>query len=73
MDSQKAFSFSQLFSNVDYYKNPYFQKCKRNWDIYLESDESDELVLVEWEEVLLKDFLKHAKESYEGNWRKGLE
>ena len=47
----------------------------RNWNIYLESQESNEMILVEWEEVLLKDFLQHARECLKDNpiWGKGLE
>jgi hypothetical protein len=50
----------------------------RNWNIYLNSDEDNEDVLTEWEEVLIKDFLQHSKEWLAENrddifWRLGLE
>jgi len=51
-----------IFSSIDYYKDPHFQRCLRNWNIYLDSEEPREQVLVEWEEVLLNDFLTHARE-----------
>ena len=49
----------------------------RNWNKYLESDEPNEDILVEWEEVCLKDFRKHAVEWLENNyddtfWREDL-
>ena len=67
-----------LFSSMDYYQNHHFIRCLRNWNIYLESDENNEDLLVEWEEVLLKDFLQHSKEWLSDNrddvfWRVGLE
>ena len=67
-----------LFSNADYYKNEKFIECLRNWNTYLNSDESNLELLYEWEEVLLKDFLKYSKEWFHDNynndeWKEKLE
>lgn len=69
---------SLFFSSYDYYKNPHFQRCMRNWNTYLNSTEADDQVLAEWEEVCMKDFLDHAREWWNRNkemihWRVGLE
>jgi hypothetical protein len=50
----------------------------RNYNIYLNTDETDDDILAEWEEVLLKDFLKYSREWLTKNtdeiyWRIGLE
>jgi len=50
----------------------------RNWNKYMESDEQDEDILAEWEEVLLKDFDRGAYEWLVANydmihWKVGLE
>lgn len=47
----------------------------RNWNAYLQSSESNELVLAEWEETLLKDFLDGARKWLRENsiWGEGLE
>ncbi len=72
-DSRRAYAFSNMFSNVKYYKNAHFVRCMRNWNIYMDSDEESIDLLFEWEEVLYKDFRKHAIESYDDDWRSGLE
>jgi len=56
-------SFAPLFSNHDYYKDLHFQRCMRNWNKYLASDEEDDDTLATWEELLLGDFREHANES----------
>jgi hypothetical protein len=66
-----------FYSSADYYTNHHFVRCMRNWNKYLESDEPNEDILVEWEEVCLKDFRKHAVEWLENNyddtfWREDL-
>jgi len=66
-----------IFSNMDYYKNLHFQRCMRNWNIYLQSNEQDDEVLTEWEELLLKDFYQYSLEWFKLNknntfWRKEL-
>ena len=67
-----------LFSSPDYFRNYHFQRCLKNWNKYLESDENNDEILAEWEELLLKDFLKHSREWLDRNedqifWRVGLE
>ena len=66
---------SQIFSSYDYYKNYDFSRLMRNWNAYLQSSESNELVLAEWEETLLKDFLDGARKWLRENsiWGEGLE
>ena len=71
-DSKRAYEFSDTFSNMDYYKDPHFQRCMRNWNLYQETEEVNIELLFEWEEVLYKDFYKHALE-VDGDWRGGLE
>jgi len=49
----------------------------RNWNIYLQSNEQDDEVLTEWEELLLKDFYQYSLEWFKLNknntfWRKEL-
>ena len=69
-----------LFSNIDYWTNPQFQRLMRNWNKYItyNGDEINNTELMfEWEEVLLRDFLKHSKEwlkenRRKTNWRKEL-
>jgi hypothetical protein len=66
-----------FFSSPDYYKNIHFIRCLRNWNKYLESDEPNEDILAEWEEVCLKDFRQHATEWLKENendifWRVDL-
>jgi hypothetical protein len=68
-----------IFSSPEYYKNYNFVRLLRNWNTYLNSDEPREQVLVEWEEILLIDFLESSKEwlysNRSGNvfWKVGLE
>ena len=67
-----------FFSNADYYKNEKFQKLMRSWNRYLTSDESDEELLTMWEELLITDFYKSAKEWLKHNydedeWKETLE
>jgi hypothetical protein len=67
-----------LFSNADYFLNSKFIECLRNWNKYLNSDESSIELLYEWEEVLLKDFLKYSREWLKHNynndeWKEKLE
>lgn len=74
-----------IFSNIDYYKNEHFVNLMRNWNRYIQSDEKDEDVLAEWEEIIMKDFRVAAKEwlfsvdddaipNYESSaWRLGCE
>ena len=69
---------SLFFSSPNYYKNPHFQRCMRNWNMYLNTEENDDDVLAEWEEILYKDFLQHSKEWLHNNynmihWKVGLE
>ena len=69
---------SVFFYSADYYKNHQFIRLMRNWNKYLQSDEPDELILAEWEETLLNDFLLEALEWFkmcgaDEWWRKGLE
>lgn len=47
----------------------------RNWNAYLLSENENEDILSEWEEVLLKDFLDGARKWLRNNsvWGKGLE
>ena len=50
---------------MNYYKDPHFQRCMRNWNKYMtyEGDEvSNTELMFEWEELCLKDFLKSARE-----------
>lgn len=62
-----------FFSSAEYYKNDHFIRCMRNWNKYLESNEQDEMILAEWEEILLKDFLKHSLETlHNTKWPKEL-
>jgi len=49
-----------FFSSIDYYKNYDFCRLMRNWNLYIDSTEPSEQVLVEWEETLLKDFKEAA-------------
>lgn len=71
--------FSNQFSSYDYYKNPQFQRLYRNWNKYLTYDGQDVSnmeLMFQWEELLLKDFLKHSREwlnDNNGEWRVGLE
>ena len=49
----------------------------RRWNIYLESEEPNINLLVEWEEILLKDFRRYALEWLKENkgktgWKKDL-
>jgi len=46
---------TQEFFSIDYFKNHHFVRLMRNWNIYEQSDESDDLILAEWEETLLYD------------------
>jgi hypothetical protein len=72
---------SPLFSNIDYYRNRQFQRLMRNWNKYImySGDEvHNEELMFEWEELLLKDFLKHSREwldkcKEDTFWREGLE
>jgi len=76
---------TQIFSNADYYKNEHFINLMRNWNRYIQSDEKDEDILAEWEEIIMKDFRVAAKEwlfsvddssipNYESSaWRLGCE
>ncbi len=78
MWGRKLSNPAPLFSSHDYFRNIHFQRCLRNWNIYLESDEGNDEILAEWEEVLLKDFLTHGREWLKrcGDqifWRVGLE
>lgn len=63
-----------------------FVQCLRNWNKYLNSDEPDITILFEWEEIILKDFLKYSREwlfngvdcqgvpNYDSlKWKEGLE
>tara|TARA_R110000772_G_scaffold262954_1_gene382429 strand:- start:3293 stop:3508 length:216 start_codon:yes stop_codon:yes gene_type:complete len=67
-----------FFSNADYYKNEKFQKLMRSWNRYLTSDQDDEELLTMWEELLITDFYKSAKEWLKHNydedeWKETLE
>tara|TARA_R110000796_G_scaffold189803_2_gene306598 strand:- start:145 stop:360 length:216 start_codon:yes stop_codon:yes gene_type:complete len=67
-----------FFSNADYYKNEKFQKLMRSWNKYLTSDQDDEELLTMWEELLITDFYKSAKEWLKHNydedeWKETLE
>ena len=67
-----------FFSNADYYKNEKFQKLMRSWNKYLTSDKDDEELLTMWEELLITDFYKSAKEWLKHNydedeWKETLE
>ena len=69
---------NQFFSNADYYKNEKFQKLMRSWNRYLTSDQDDEELLTMWEELLITDFYKSAKEWLKHNydedeWKETLE
>lgn len=49
----------------------------RKWNTYLDSEEPNINLLVEWEEILLKDFRTYANEWLKTNkkktaWRKDL-
>lgn len=81
MWGKKLSNPAPLFSNYDYFRNYHFQRCLRNWNKYIEYDGKDvdnEELMYEWEELLLKDFYKSAKEWFDrvGDeifWRVGLE
>ena len=45
-----------FFSNPDYWKNPEFQKLMLKWNVYMQSDEEDDDVLAQWEELIMKDW-----------------
>ena len=67
-----------FFSNADYYKNVQFQRLMRSWNRYLTSDKDDEELLTMWEELLISDFYKGAKEWLKHNydedeWKETLE
>jgi hypothetical protein len=71
-----------IFSNIDYYRNRQFQKLMRSWNEYIMysgKEVTNEDLMWEWEETLLKDFLKESKKwlwkNMAGNtfWRVGLE
>ena len=68
---------SLIFSNPDYYLNETFVKLLREWNRYLQSDEQNEDVLAQWEELKLKDFRTEANKWRKENkrktkWRKDL-
>lgn len=68
---------SLIFSNPDYYLNETFVKLLREWNRYLQSDEQNEDVLAQWEELILKDFRTEANKWRKENkqktkWRKDL-
>jgi len=77
IDDDRSDEFFFMASDDSYYKNDHFIRLLRNWNLYLESDENNEVILAEWEEILLKDFLKHSKEWLDINrnktfWKKEL-
>ena len=51
----------------------------RNWNKYVDyTGDASEEMMAEWEEILLKDFLNHAREWLNKNknmvhWKSGLE
>ena len=49
-----------FFSNPDYWKNPEFQKLMLKWNVYMQSDEEDDDVLAQWEELIMKDWKRGA-------------
>lgn len=66
-----------FFSSIEYYRNRKFQQMMRKWNTYLDSEEPNINLLVEWEEILLKDFRTYANEWLKTNkkktaWRKDL-
>ena len=68
---------SPLFSQPDYYLNETFQALMRQWNTYINSEETDDEILAEWEEIIIKDFRRYANEWLKENknksaWRKDL-
>jgi|8_EtaG_2_1085327.scaffolds.fasta_scaffold425608_2 hypothetical protein len=59
-----------IFSNADYWKDPVFQHLMLKWNVYMQSDESDDDLLSEWEELLIKDFRLKARLWLKTNKRK---
>jgi hypothetical protein len=70
---------SPLFSTIEYFRNHHFNRCMRNWNKYVDyTGDASEEMMAEWEEILLKDFLNHAREWLNKNknmvhWKSGLE
>jgi len=78
VDESNAITFAVKFSSYDYYTNYNFNRCMKNYNIYLESENESDEVLAEWEEVCIKDFLDEARIWLDNNhdmihWKVGLE
>ena len=73
IDDDRSDEFFFMASDDSYYKNDHFIRLQRNWNKYLEyeGDETDEMY-AQWEETLLKDFLKHSKEWLDNNRNKSF-